>query len=90
MIDSKIRQNTCVKERKAYKAVKLQEAEVVDEVDERSSKSKREGLDDGSETCCDEWFGESGTDRKRHIEISSKILVKINTQKLLTFLINKA
>lgn len=57
---------------------------------EGSSRSEREGLGDSSETCCDEWFGESGTDRKRHIEISSKILVKINIKKLLTFLMNDA
>lgn len=41
MIDSKIRQNTCVKERKAHKAVKLQGAEVVDEVDEWKNHPKR-------------------------------------------------
>lgn len=40
MIISKIRQNTCVKERKAHKAVKLQGAEVVDEVDEWKKPSK--------------------------------------------------
>lgn len=41
MIISKIRQNTCVKERKAHKAVKLQGAEVVDEVDEWKNHPKR-------------------------------------------------
>lgn len=55
------------------------------QVTEGSSRSEREGLGDGSETCCDEWFGESGTDRKRHIEISSKILVKINIKKIADF-----
>lgn len=29
-----------------------------------SCKSEREGFQDGSETCCDVWFGDGGADRK--------------------------
>lgn len=33
--------------------------------EEDSSKSEREGLEGGSETCCDVWFEGCGTDQKR-------------------------
>lgn len=33
--------------------------------EEDSSTSEREGLEGGSETCCDVWFGDGGTDQKK-------------------------
>lgn len=30
---------------------------------------KREGLRDGSETCCDVRFGDAGTDKKEEVEL---------------------
>lgn len=33
--------------------------------EEDSSKSEREGLEGGSETCCDVWFEDCGTDQKK-------------------------
>lgn len=36
--------------------------------EEDSSMSEREGLEGGSETCCDVWFGDGGTDQKKEEE----------------------